>query len=160
MSSILALDNEVKVDTAYLKKNNFECFYSYGKLATKFVNGKRTNDYHPHQKYWRWEDTDYNMDHYYSGYLYYFPEKFIGNTKPIIGVNENVRGYVYIYVDNLDLDRYKEKIYVQSAEDIEVAKTLLRRYADEENNNTWSSWNYNWKSNWNYNWKSNYIKFK
>lgn len=74
--------------------------------------------------------------------MYYFPEKFIGNTKSIIGVNENVRGYVYIYVDNLDLDRYKEKIYVQSAADIELSKTLLRKYADEENKNTWS---YGWK---------------
>ena len=142
MSSILSGDFEVKVDTAYLKKNNFECFYSQGKLATKFVNGGPINDYHPHQKYWRWEDADYNMDHFYSGYLYYFPEKFIGNTKSIIGVNENVRGYVYIYVDNLMEEKYKEKIYVQSAADIESAKTLLRKYADEENKNTWS---YGWK---------------
>lgn len=147
MSSILSGDFEVKVDTAYLKNNGFACFYSQGKLATKFVNGVPTQDYHPHQKYWRWEDADYNMDHFYSGYLYYFPEKFIGNTKSIIGVNENPRGYVYIYVDNLDLDRYKEKIYVQSVADIESAKTLLRKYADEENENTWSSWSYNWKSN-------------
>jgi hypothetical protein len=71
--------------------------------------------------------------------LYYFPEKFIGNTKSIIGVNENVRGYVYIYIDGLmKRTTYKEKIYVQSAEDIEVAKTLLRKYADEENKHTWS----------------------
>jgi hypothetical protein len=138
MSSILALDDEVKVDAFYLKKTGFTGFWCPGKLATRFVNGRPTNDYHPHQKYWRWEDTDYNINHFYNGYLYYFPEKFIGNTKSIIGVNENVRGYVYIYVDNFDLDRYKEKIYVQSAEDIEVAKTLLRRYADEENQNTWS----------------------
>ena len=138
MSSILSGDFEVKVDTAYLKKNNFECFYSQGKLATKFVNGVPTQDIHPHQKYWRWQDEDYNLDHFYSGYLYYFPEKFIGNTKSIIGVNENPRGYVYIYVDNIDLDRYKEKIYVQSATDIECAKALLRKYADEENENTWS----------------------
>ena len=82
------------------------------------------------------------MDHFYSGYLYYFPEKFIGNTKSIIGVNENVRGYVYIYVDNLMEEKYKEKIYVQSVVDIESAKVLLRKYADEENKNTWS---YGWK---------------
>lgn len=145
MSSILSGDFETKVDTSYLKKNGFTCFYSSGKLATKFVNGKRTNDYHPRQKYWRWIDEKYNTDHFYSGYLYYFPEKFIGNTKPIIGVNENVRGYVYIYVDNLDLDCYKEKIYVQSAEDIEVAKVLLRKYADEENKNTWSYEFNGWK---------------
>jgi hypothetical protein len=143
MSSILSLDNEVKVDTLYLNNNGFTCFYSSGKLATKFVNGKRTNDYHPHQKYWRWEDTDYNLYHFYSAYLYYFPEKFIGNTKSIIGVNENVRGYVYIYVDGLMEEKYKEKIYVQSAEDIEVAKTLLRKYVDEENKNTWGY--YKWK---------------
>lgn len=142
MSSILALDDEVKVDTLYLKKSGFLCIWPTEKIATRFVNGRPINDYHPHQKYWRWEDTDYNINHFYNGYLYYFPEKFIGNTKPIIGVNENVRGYVYIYVDNLDLDHYKEKIYVQSAEDIEVAKVLLRKYADEENKNTWS---YGWK---------------
>ena len=146
MSSILSGDFEVKVDTTYLKTNQFKCFYSSGKLATKFVNGKRINDYHPRQKYWRWEDTDYNVDHFYSGYLYYFPKNFIGNTKSIIGVNENVGGYVYIYIDNLMEEKYKEKIYVQSAEDIEVAKTLLRKYADEENKNTWSyNWNYNVK---------------
>lgn len=145
MSSILSLNDEVKVDTPYLKKNGFTCFYSSGKLATKFVNGKRVNDYHPHQKYWRWEDTDYNLEHFYNGYLYYFPEKFIGNTKSIIGVNENVRGYVYIYIDGFAWDEttYKEKIYVQSAEDIEVAKTLLKKYADEANKNTWS-----YKGNW------------
>lgn len=145
MSSILALDNDVKVDTTYLKKTGFTCFYSPGKLATKFVNGKRANDYHPHQKYWRWEDTNYNLDHFYNCYLYYFPEKFIGNTESIIGVNENVRGYVYIYVDGFAWDEtaYKEKIYVQSAEDIKVAKTLLKKYADEANKNTWS-----YKGNW------------
>ena len=144
MSSILALDNEVKVDALYLKKSGFLCIWPTEKLARKFVNGRPTNDYHPHQKYWRWEDVDYNIDHYYSGYLYYFPEKFIGNTKSIIGVNENVRGYVYIYIDGLmDETAYKEKIYVQSAEDIEVAKTLLRKYADEENKHTWS-----YKGNW------------
>ena len=142
MSSILSLNDEVKVDIPYLKKNGFTCFWSAGKLTTKFVNGRPTQDYHPNQRYWRWEDTDYNIDHFYNGYLYYFPEKFIGNTKSIIGVNENVRGYVYIYVDNLDLGCYKEKIYVQSAEDIETAKVLLRKYADEENKNTWS---YGWK---------------
>ena len=143
MSSILSLDNEVKVDAAYLKNTGFTRLYSQGKLATKFVNGRPTNDYHPHQKYWRWEDTDYNIDHFYNGYLYYFPDKFIGNTKSIIGVNENVRGYVYIYIDGLmDGTTYKEKIYVQSAEDIECAKVLLRKYADEENKNTWS---YGWK---------------
>ena len=143
MSSILSGDFEVKVDTGYLRNNGFTCFYSQGKLATKFVNGVPTQDYHPHQKYLRWEDTDYNIDHYYGGYLYYFPEKFIGNTKSIIGVNENVRGYVYIYIDGLmDETTYKEKIYVQSAEDIECAKVLLRKYADEENKNTWS---YGWK---------------
>ena len=136
MSSILSLDHEVKVDAAYLKNTGFTRLYSQGKLATKFVNGRPINDYHPHQKYWRWEDTDYNIDHFYNGYLYYFPEKFIGNSKSIIGVNENVRGYVYIYIDNLE-DKYKEKIYVQSVEDIECAKTLLRKYADEENKNTW-----------------------
>lgn len=138
MSSILSGDFEVKVDTAYLKKAGFTCFYSQGKLTTKFVNGIPTQDYHPHQKYWRWEDTDYNIDHFYSGYLYYFPEKFIGNTESIIGVNENVKGYVYIYVDDFNLHSYKEKIYVQSVEDIESAKVLLRKYADEENKNTWS----------------------
>ena len=84
MSSILSGDFEVKVDTAYLRNNGFTCFYSHGKLATKFVNGAPTQDYHPHQKYWRWEDEDYNIDHYYGGYLYYFPEKFIGNTKSIV----------------------------------------------------------------------------
>ena len=142
MSSILSGDFEVKVDTVYLKKNGFACLWPTEKLATRFVNGRLINDYHPHQKYWRWEDEEYNIDHYYSGYLYYFPEKFIGNTKSIIGVNENVRGYVYIYVDNLMEEKYKEKIYVQSAADIESAKTLLRKYADEENKNTWS---YGWK---------------
>ena len=143
MSSILSGDFEVKVDKTYLRKNNFECFWSEGKLATRFVNGRPINDYHPHQKYWRWEDADYNMDHFYSGYLYYFPEKFVGNTKSIIGINENVRGYVYIYIDGLiDETTYKEKIYVQSVADIESAKTLLRKYADEENKNTWS---YGWK---------------
>ena len=139
MSSILALDNEVKVDTLYLKKSGFLCIWPTEKIATRFVNGRPINDYHPHQKYWRWEDTDYNIDLFYSGYLYYFPDKFIGNTKSIIGVNENVRGYVYIYIDGfMDETTYKEKIYVQSAEDIEVAKTLLRKYADEENKRTWS----------------------
>lgn len=138
MSSILSGDFEVKVDTAYLKKHGFNCFWPTERLATRFVNGRPLNDYHPHQKYWRWEDTDYNINHYYGGYLYYFPEKFIGNTKSIIGVNENVRGYVYIYVNNLDLNCYKEKIYVQSVADIECAKALLRKYADEENKNTWS----------------------
>lgn len=142
MSSILSGDFEVKVDTAYLKNNGFLCIWPTEKIATRFVNGRPVNDYHPHQKYWRWEDANYNMDHFYSGYLYYFPEKFIGNTKEIIGVNENPRGYVYIYVDNLGNENYKEKIYVQSAEDIECAKTLLRKYADEENKNTWS---YGWK---------------
>lgn len=140
MSSILALDNTVKVDNSYLKNSGFTCFWSSGKSATRFVNGRSTTDVHPHQKYWRWEDTDYNIDHFYSGYLYYFPEKFIGNTKSIIGVNENVGGYVYIYIDGFAWDEktYKEKIYVQSAEDIECAKVLLRIYADEENKNTWS----------------------
>ena len=138
MSSILSGDFEVKVDTAYLINNGFRCFYSQGMLATKFVNGIPTQNRRPNQKYWRWQDEDYNINHYYGGYLYYFPEKFIGNTKSIIGVNENVRGYVYIYVDNLDLSCYKEKIYVQSAADIECAKALLRKYADEENKNTWS----------------------
>lgn len=143
MSSILALDEEVKVDTTYLKKNGFICFWLPEKLITRFVNGRPVKDYHPHLKYWRWEDTDYNIDHFYNGYLYYFPEKFIGNTKSIIGVNENVRGYVYIYIDGLmDETIYKEKIYVQSAEDIECAKVILRKYADEENKNTWS---YGWK---------------
>lgn len=142
MSSILSLDEEVKVDEFYLKKTGFIYFWLPEKLITRFVNGRPVKDYHPHQKYWRWEDIDYNIDHFYNGYLYYFPEKFIGNTKSIIGVNENVRGYVYIYIDNLDLDCYKEKIYVQPAEDIEVAKTLLRKYADEENKCTWS---YGWK---------------
>lgn len=143
MSSILSLDNEVKVDAAYLKNTGFMRLYSQGKLATKFVNGRPINDYHPHQKYWRWEDKDYNIDHFYNGYLYYFPEKFIGNAKSIIGVNENVRGYVYIYIDGLmDGTTYKEKIYVQSAEDIECAKSILRKYADEANKNTWS---YGWK---------------
>ena len=143
MSSILSLDNEIKVDAAYLKNTGFTCLYSQGKLATKFVNGRPINDYHPHQKYWRWEDEEYNINHFYNGYLYYFPDKFIGNTKSIIGVNENVRGYVYIYIDGLmDGTTYKEKIYVQSAEDIECAKVLLRKYADEENKNTWS---YGWK---------------
>lgn len=144
MSSILSLDNEVKVDTLYLKKSGFLCIWPTEKIATRFVNGRPINDYHPHQKYWRWEDTDYNIDHFYSGYLYYFPDKFIGNTKSIIGVNENVRGYVYIYIDGFAWDEttYKEKIYVQSAEDIEVAKTLLKKYADEANKNTWS---YGWK---------------
>ena len=147
MSSILSGNFEVKVDTSYLINAGFTCFYSQGEFATKFVNGVPTQVRHPHQKYWKWEDTDYNTDHFYNGYLYYFPEKFIGNTKSIIGVNENTRGYVYIYVDNLDLGYYKEKIYVQSAEDIECAKTLLRKYADEENKNTWSYWNctYEWK---------------
>lgn len=140
MSSILSGDFGVKVDVPYLKKNGFTCFWSNGKHATRFVNGRPINDYHPHQKYWKWEDFDYNIDHFYNGYLYYFPDKFIGNTKSIIGVNENVRGYVYIYIDGFGWDEttYKEKIYVQSAEDIEVAKTLLRKYADEENKNTWS----------------------
>ena len=138
MSSILSGDFEVKVDTTYLKKAGFTCLWPTEKLATKFVNGRQINDYHPHQKYWRWEDTDYNIDHFYCGYLYYFPEKFIGNTKSIIGVNENVRGYVYIYVDDFNLHSYKEKIYVQSVEDIESAKVLLRKYADEENKHTWS----------------------
>ena len=110
MSSILSLDNEVKVDAAYLKNTGFTWFMPAEKLATRFVNGRPINDYHPHQKYWRWEDIDYNADHFYSGYLYYFPEKFIGNTKSIIGVNENVRGYVYIYIDNLMEEKYKEKI--------------------------------------------------
>ena len=145
MSSILSGDFEVKVDAAYLINNGFTCFYSQGMLATKFVNGIPTQTRHPHQKYWKWEDNDYNINHYYGGYLYYFPEKFIGNTKSIIGVNENPRGYVYIYVDNLDLDCYKEKIYVQSAADIESAKTLLRKYADEENKNTWSYRSYTGK---------------
>ena len=145
MSSILALDNEVKVDTLYLKKSGFLCTWPTEKLATRFVNGRPINDYHPHQKYWRWEDEEYNIDHFYNAYLYYFPEKFIGNTKSIIGVNENPRGYVYIYIDGFAWDEttYKEKIYVQSAEDIELAKTLLRKYADEENKNTWS-----YKGNW------------
>lgn len=141
MSSILSDNFEVKVDTAYLKNNGFLCIWPIEKLATRFVNGRPINDYHPHQKYWKWEDADYNIDHFYSGYLYYFPEKFIGNPKSIIGVNENPRGYVYIYVDTSDsfeASVYKEKIYVQSAEDIEVAKTLLKKYADEENKNTWS----------------------
>ena len=138
MSSILALDNEVKVDTLYLKKSGFLCIWPTEKLATRFVNGRPINDYHPHQKYWRWEDEEYNIDHFYNAYLYYFPEKFIGNTKSIIGVNENPRGYVYIYIDGLGWDACKEKIYVQSAEDIEVAKSLLRKYADEANKNTWS----------------------
>lgn len=139
MSSILSLDNEVKVDEFYLKNNGFTCFLSAGMLANKFVNGRPIKDYHPRQKYWRWEDTDYNIDHFYKGYLYYFPKKFIGNTKSIIGVNENVRGYVYIYIDGfMDGTTYKEKIYVQSAEDIECAKVLLRKYVDEENQNTWS----------------------
>lgn len=143
MSSILSLDSEIKVDTLYLKKAGFLCIWPTEKLATRFVNGRPINDYHPYQKYWRWEDKEYNIDHFYNGYLYYFPEKFIGNTKSIIGVNENVRGYVYIYVDGTMEEKYKEKIYVQSAEDIEVAKTLLRKYADEENKNTWS-----YKGNW------------
>lgn len=141
MSSILSDNFEVKVDTAYLKNNGFLSIWPIEKLATRFVNGRPINDYHPHQKYWRWEDADYNVNHFYSGYLYYFPDKFIGKTKSIIGVNENPRGYVYIYVDTSDSfapNIYQEKIYVQSAEDIEVAKTLLRKYADEENKHTWS----------------------
>ena len=140
MSSILSGYFDIKVDTTYLKKNGFTSYLSAEKLATRFVNGRPIKDYHPHQKYWRWEDADYNIDHFYSGYLYYFPDKFIGNTKSIIGVNENPRGYVYIYIDGFAWDekQYKEKIYVQSAEDIECAKVLLRKYADEANKDTWS----------------------
>lgn len=143
MSSILSDDFEVKVDKAYLKKNDFGPFWSKGKHATKFVNGRPIKDYHPKQIYWRWQDIDYNSDHFYNGYLYYFPENFIGNVESIIGVNENPGGYVYICVDNIDSNHYKQKIYVQSAADIELAKTLLYKFLEEENKNTWSyRWNY------------------
>lgn len=148
MSSILSGDFKIKVDNEYLKTHGWNCFYSSDKLATKFVNGNLVKDYHPNQIYWRWQDVDYNSDHFYSGYLYYFPEKFIGNTKEIIGVNENPRGYVYIYIDNLDNENYKERFYVQSAEDIELAKSLLYKFLEEENKKTWS-----------YGWKSKYTKF-
>lgn len=140
MSSILSGDFELKVDNNYLKKHNFKQFYSKGKLATKFVNGNKIQDYHPHQKYWVWEDIEYNNEHFYNGYLYYFPKNFIGNAKSIICADENPQGYVYIYINNDEYNHYKEKIYVQSADDIEFAKILLKTHLDAANANTWSYW--------------------
>lgn len=125
-----------EVTKEWLKENKFFDSYWGRPLNITYRNGMRVVDWHPHQKCW---DFIENTEHYYVGHLIYFPDKFKGfiNTKD---GSQNPAGYVYIQMENDDLDWY-ERIKVESVADIEAAFAVMQMKSEELNKNTWS---YNW----------------
>ena len=138
MSSILDISIDIKVDKDYLKKNNFRKVRFGRPLGTSYKNGKSCMTYHKNQTFYEyWQDSPY----YYSGGIYYFPKEFIGDN-PITKDYKSIRGYAYIVIDGLSIEEQKfEKVYIESAADMEMIMHMLNKELEKLNENTWS---YNW----------------
>lgn len=138
MSSILDISIDAKVDKDYLKKNNFRKVKFGRPLGTSYKNGKPYMVYHKNQTFYEyWQDTS----HYYSGIIYYFPKEFIGDN-PITKNYKSIAGYACIVIDGLLAEEQKyEKVYIESAADMEMIMHMLNKELEKLNENTWA---YNW----------------
>lgn len=138
MSSILDISIDTKVDKDYLKNNNFHKVRFGRQLGTSFKNGKPYMTYHKNQTFYEYlQDTG----HYYSGIIYYFPKEFIGDN-PITKDYKSIAGYACIVINGLPREEQKyEKVYIESAADMEMIMYMLNKELEKLNENTWA---YSW----------------
>ena len=131
MGSILSSDlGFKKVTQNFLKENGFKKTTWGSPKQVVYNNGKRKLIFDKCQ--YCWELIADNFDDYYTGLIYYFPEKFDAYVAPFQNgrkkdTPKHPAGYVYITIDNYNANKWENMLKIDYESDINAAISICRK---------------------------------
>lgn len=139
MSSILS-EILKKVTVKDIKKLGFrKSGWGAPRIERKIVNGFRKVKTTWDKNQYFWEYYERSTDGDYNGLIYYFPDNFEGYVTPFQGNikdPKDPKGYALIIIESTygSCERFEEILKIAYIDDLELAKTILKRTIKELEN--------------------------